>query len=84
LDDKLRNDDLWIDLLNGVELNGWNSLKSIEPLSFVLGTAWTDPGKARVVLQIVEDAGPAADQGSGSDVGEPETLAPEAAAVSAA
>jgi len=84
LDDRLRNDDLWIDLLKGVELNAMNSLKSVEPLSFVLGTAWTDPGKARVVLQIAEDDGPAADQGGGSDVGEPDTLAPEAGAVSAA
>jgi hypothetical protein len=63
---RLNNDDLWIDLLKGVELNALNKLKSLEPISFVLGDGWGDPNKHQVVLQIVEGVG-STDAGAATD-----------------
>lgn len=50
----LDNDHFWIELLNGVELNGHGSVKTVGPLGFVVGTEWTDT-KVRVMLEIRED-----------------------------
>ena len=58
--DSLRNDvvkdEFWISLLKGVELQAAGTMKLSGPLGFVIGAAWQDPNKPRVVLEIAEDA----------------------------
>lgn len=51
---QLANDDFWIEMLNGVELNAPGSVKTVGPLGFVLGTEWTD-AKVRVMLEIRDE-----------------------------
>jgi hypothetical protein len=51
----LDDDDFWIKLLDGVELNAPGSLKAVGPIGFVIGSDWSD-NKPRVVLEIREDA----------------------------
>jgi hypothetical protein len=50
----LDNDDFWIELLDGVELNLPGSVKTVGPLGFVVGPDWSD-NKVRVMLEIRED-----------------------------
>ncbi len=51
--DKVSDDQFWIELLRGVELNR-ESVKTFGPLGFVLSDEWQDPNKPLVVLQIEE------------------------------
>jgi hypothetical protein len=53
----LDNDDLWMGLLDGVELNARGSIKTVGPLGFVVGREWTDH-KMRVILEITDEAVP--------------------------
>ena len=53
----LDNDDLWMGLLDGVELNAPGSIKTVGPLGFVLGSDWTD-NKMRVILEINDEPVP--------------------------
>jgi hypothetical protein len=80
----LNDDDFWIGLLDGVELNAPGSVKTVGPLGIVVGSDWTD-SKVRVMLEITEDVpapkgGPGGRQTDGLDV----TLEVEVGAVSAA
>ena len=60
----LDDDEFWINLLDGVELNGTGSIKTVGPLGFVVGKDWADT-KVRIMLEINEDAsgGRTGDQG---------------------
>ena len=51
----LDDDQFWIKLLDGVELNGTGSVKTVGPLGFVVGNDWTN-SKERVMLEINEHA----------------------------
>ncbi|KQO53495.1 hypothetical protein ASF08_18010 [Methylobacterium sp. Leaf85] len=51
----LDDDDFWIKLLDGVELNTPGSVKAVGPIGFVVGSGWTD-NKPRVMVEIREDA----------------------------
>lgn len=57
LSNQVMNDDFWIKLLNGKELNGRGSVKTDNFLGFVLGAEWSDTNKPRVVLEIEENQG---------------------------
>lgn len=60
------NDAFWIDLLNGVEMASFGSVKPAGPsCGFVLGSDWADDGKLRVVLEVLE-AAPAAKKDTGT------------------
>jgi hypothetical protein len=53
----IENDDYWIMLVDGVPLNALDSvLDKGSACSFVHGSEWQNPGKPRVVLEIVEKA----------------------------
>lgn len=48
------DDDFWIKLLDGVELNSPGSVKAIGPLGFVVGEGWSH-NKSCVMLAVSED-----------------------------
>jgi hypothetical protein len=80
----LDDDDFWISLLDGVELNAPGSVKTVGPLGIVVGTEWND-SKVRVMLEITEDVPPPKNgPGSGPPDGLDVTVEVGGGAVSAA
>lgn len=67
----LEDDDFWIKLLDGVELNTPGSVKAVGPLGFVIGPDWSD-NKPRVMLEIREDDVAATPGPHGADAGQVE------------
>lgn len=82
----LHDDDFWIRLLDGVELNTPGSVKSVGPLGFVIGPGWSY-NKPLVMLEIGDDANGATLGPQGADAGQIELdseLGLEAGSVSSA
>lgn len=78
LETQIVNDNFWIELLRGVDLNAKGSEKKSGFLAFILGPDLPDGGSPRVILQIDEEARPASKTPSSA------TSEQEAAAVSGA